>query len=94
MATLCPRCETKNLSRIDDDQWACFRCGWAEDGHPYSGSSQPSTSVFQRSTSPSEPTSLWWGQDGRRYPSTVLNVEADPRFTSAHVLWRPDAEIL
>lgn len=62
MAMLCPRCETKNLSRVDDDQWACFRCGWAE--------------------------------DGRRYPSTALNVEADPRFTSAHVLWRPDAEIL
>ena len=28
---LCLRCETRNLSRIDDTQWGCFRCGWIEE---------------------------------------------------------------
>lgn len=31
VAVLCLRCETKNLSRIDDTQWGCFHCGWVEE---------------------------------------------------------------
>ena len=27
---LCPRCEQRELARVNDDQWWCFTCGWVE----------------------------------------------------------------
>lgn len=30
MSHLCPVCETLMMSRVDDEEWLCFSCGYGE----------------------------------------------------------------